>query len=236
MKKKHIVFLLSGFILNTILIMYLMTNRLNFQDVIDDKKCVLIITICYFFVNVVLLYAFKLNENLKFNLKQNKKSCIFMILFTVFHFSLWMIFGKIYLPDFKKIITSTIVMTVIYGLSEIFWNDLVYEYYSSYLQKGRIRSFIIVGLYKNLQLFPLLLIPNFPVKTYSYAYFSFFLIGISAMSVFLRKYSKSHLLSILLIGIIYGYFFHQNLNQHFAMSIVGFLESFLIYFLKDLIK
>lgn len=236
-KKELTKFLIIAYIFNFIGFGGIIINDINFQRVFRDSPLGTGLFVIGTLVPglIGLYFVYKNNKDAFKTEKFNIISILFMLFFLLVHITLYNLMG-----DFQKVqlggnlLLRVIIMIILFGIQEFAWIDIVYDYYEE--EKGIYRSMIIVGLFKAIGFFPLTLLPGFLVGSHSYAYFAAFLIGISAMSIFLKKISRNFYISVLFVGLIYGIMSYTDLNQGIIMFLIMFIECIIVYAFGGFIK
>lgn len=163
--------------------------------------------------------------------KLKAKDVLYILLFINIHIFLMRFIGKTSFYPMDKIPLFLMFFIVFFGLQEIFWVNYVYEYFLP--KKGVYKSFAIVGLLKSLIFFPLSLFPVSNIPPNSLAYLAVTLIGMSGISVFLKKYLDSILSSVLFTGVTYSLMYFMDLDLGLPLVLVGFIEGIIIYALGE---
>lgn len=210
----------------------ILTNT-NFQNIFSNPIAILLLFVGGLVPGIVGILLTK-NNPLKNMNKPNPLTILFFMVFLLVNTMLFGLFGGINkIDNIGVLLIAILVSTLVFGIQEIGWIDLVYEYY--YPIRGMFKAIAIIGLLKSLSFFPLVLLSGFVVSPEQFAYFAVYLIGVSGLSMFLRKYSDSSLVSILFIGILYGIMYFMNFNLGMRLILIGFILGIIVYALQDLI-
>lgn len=236
-KKELTKFLLITYILNFIGFVGIIINDINFQSVFRDSTLGTGLFILGTLVPglIGLYFVYKKNKDAFKTENFNPISILFMLFFLLVHVTLYNLMG-----DLNKVklggnlLFRIILMILLFGIQEFSWIDIVYDYYVD--EKGIYKSMIIVGLYKAIGFLPLTLLPGFLVGAHSYAPFATLLVGISAMSIYLKKISRSFYMSALFVGLIYAIMSYTDLNQGMIMFLIMFIECIIVYALEGFVK
>lgn len=232
MKKKTIAFITISYILNLIGFGGIIFLNYNFKEIFTST-----LTTLLFFVGSLVPAIIGIILSKDFNIKKDNfklSGILFMTILILIHISLYKIIGNMKKNTIYSLPLSIGISIIAFGLQEIGWRKNVYEYFLPL--KGIIKSSIIVGLFKTLGFLPLVLLPEFIIKSDSFAFFGMLLIGINFLSTLLKEITKSHIYSILLVGIIYGVMINMTFSQGLNMVVIGFLEGIILYASQDFIR
>lgn len=234
MRKKTFLFIGLNYLFSFLGFGGIILTNTNFQNIFSNPLTITLFIIGGLVPGIIgiILSKSKLFIDFK-NLKP--LTILFFVIFLLVNTMLFGLFGGINkIDNLGHLALSIIICTIVFGLQEVGWIDIIYNHY--YPIRGMFKSISIIGLLKSITFLPLTLLPGFILSPEHFAYFAVYLIGTSALSVFLRKYSDSVLISVLFIGILYGIMSFMNLNLEMRLIVIGFALGIIVYGLQDLIK
>lgn len=233
MKNKAFLFIGLTYLFNIIGFGGIFLTKTNFQDIFLNPLTTFLFVLGGLGSGIVGIYLSK--KSISFDFKNlNTLTLLFFVGFLLINTMLFGLFGGVNkINNLSNLLIAILICTLIFGIQEIGWIDLVYEHF--YPIRGKFKGFAIIGLLKALSFFPLTLLPGFIINPENFAFFAVYLIGVSGVSMFLRKYSGSIIVSILFIGFLYGIMSFMNFNLEMRLVLIGFILGIIVYALQDLI-
>ncbi|NLW41990.1 MAG: hypothetical protein GXY89_02510 [Tissierellia bacterium] len=233
MKKRLAIFLAISYILNIIGFGGIILLNIPFHEIFSNPSSIALFVLGTLGPGILGIILSKSGEKLYKN-EFNIIHIVITLILILTHFGLYKFMGELGKNIKYQYILSISISIILFGIQEIGWYENVFKVYEE--EKGLIKSSIIVGLFKTLGFLPLILLPGFIIRSDSLAYFAMFLVGTSALSIFLKKFTDSFIYSLLFIGIIYGIMVNMNFSQGISMVLIGFIECIVLYGLQDFIK